>query len=120
MPALSAKSTSSAPRGTSADASVHPPELLALQRLIETETLLAIVYRLTPDLATPLSSRHDTADSFVFSRVERRGNKWLERHWGDQLHGGHECETLQGANEHSLAAFEQMFPEHRCTERCCL
>jgi hypothetical protein len=97
-----------------------------LRRLIEVETLLAIAddesppYRLMPDMAKPLSMRHDTADGFIFSRVERCGKKWLERHWGDQLQGEHECQTRQEANEHAVAAFEQMFPEHRCTERCCL
>jgi hypothetical protein len=63
--------------------------------------------------------RHDTADGFIYSRVERQGHKWIARHWGDQLHGQRECQTMREANEHATMAFAQMFPEHRCTERCC-
>ncbi|HEY0564373.1 MAG TPA: hypothetical protein VGC88_02250 [Terriglobales bacterium] len=96
-----------------------------LQRLIAMEVLLAAAdeleqpYRLPkPDMTKPLYMRHDTADGFIYSRVEQRGDKWLQRQWGKQLKGQRECETLREANEHALAAFEQMFPEHRCTSRC--
>jgi hypothetical protein len=66
----------------------------------------------------PLSFVHDTADGFVYSVVERRGRKWIARHWGDQLDGLRECVTVKEANEFVVASFQEMFPEHRCTERC--
>ena len=71
-----------------------------------------------PTTRKPLSFVHDTADGFIFSNVERRGRKWIGRHWGDQLDGMRECSTLREANEYVLCSFQEMFPEHRCTERC--
>lgn len=62
-----------------------------LKRLIELETLLAIAdeedppYRWQPEMTKPLFLRHATADGFIYSLVEKRGDKWLERHCGDQL-----------------------------------
>jgi hypothetical protein len=97
-----------------------------LKRLIAVEVELSIGDAHNPprslraDMTKPLFMRHDTADGFIYSRIEKHGDKWLERHWGEQLQGQHSCQTLKEANEHAMAAFEQMFPEHRCTERCCL
>jgi hypothetical protein len=96
-----------------------------LKRLVEAEMLLALAdveappHQLKPDVTKPLSVRHDTADGFIYSQVARRGDKWLERHWGGQLQGQDELPTMEQANGHALAAFAEMFPEHRCTERCC-
>lgn len=70
------------------------------------------------DKRQPLYMIHDTADGFIHSKVERQGRKWIARHWGDQLQGYRKCRTMQEANEFSLASFREMFPEHRCTERC--
>jgi hypothetical protein len=69
-------------------------------------------------MSKPVSTRHDTADGFIYLRVERKGRRWTERHWGDELSGGGEYETMHEANEHAVAAFWQVFPERRCTERC--
>jgi hypothetical protein len=71
-----------------------------------------------PDMRKPLFIRHDTADGFIYSRVEKRGQKWFALHWGEQLQGQRECRTMREANEYAIAAFAQMFPEHRCTQRC--
>jgi anti-sigma factor RsiW len=96
-----------------------------LKRLIEIEMLLALEdaqaapHELPkPDMRKPQYIRHDTADGFIYSRVERRGRKWLARHWGERLEGQYEYRTMREANEHAMASFAQMFPEHRCTERC--
>src|ERR1051325_870004 len=43
----------------------------------------------------PLYFVHDTADGFIYSKVERRGRKWWGAHWGDQLDGGTECRTMR-------------------------
>ena len=94
-----------------------------LQRLVEITFGLALD-RVTPEALPVVSKRkalfivHDTADGFIYSRTERRGRKWIARHWGEQLEGGKECKTLGEANEFLVSAFSQMFPEHRCTERC--
>jgi hypothetical protein len=61
---------------------------------------------------------HDTADGFIYARTERKGRKWLARHWGEQLHGARECRTMREANEYLTTSFVEMFPEHRCTRRC--
>jgi hypothetical protein len=71
-----------------------------------------------PTRRKPLSFIHDTADGPIYSKVERRGRKWIARHWGDQLNGMRACATIREANEYVVASFNQMFPEHRCTERC--
>jgi hypothetical protein len=71
-----------------------------------------------PTTRKPLSFVHDTADGFIYSKVERRGRKWVGRHWGDQLHGMRECATVRQANEYVVRSFNEMFPEHRCTDRC--
>ena len=61
---------------------------------------------------------HDTADGMVHSKVERQRRKWIARHWGDQLDGMRVCASLRDANEYLVTSFQEMFPEHRCTERC--
>lgn len=71
-----------------------------------------------PSTRKPSSFVHDTADGFVYSKVERRGRKWIARHWGDQLDGMRLCATVREANEYVVASFQEMFPEHRCTEQC--
>ena len=97
-----------------------------LMRLIAAEAILASddewdpPMSLKPDISKPVYLMHDTADGFIYSRVQREGQKWVERHWGDTIAGRSQVETMQQANEHALAAFSQMFPEHRCTERCCV
>jgi hypothetical protein len=70
------------------------------------------------DSPKPLSFVHDTADGFIHSSVERHGRKWFARHTGEQLEGLRICRTMREANEFVVAAFNQMFPEHRCTARC--
>jgi hypothetical protein len=71
-----------------------------------------------PSTRTPLCFVHDTADGMIYSKVERRGRKWMGRHWGDQLDGMRVCATVREANEYVVTSFSEMFPEHRCTERC--
>ena len=94
-----------------------------LQRLIEI-TLIQELQRAGPKppcVATtrkPLSFAHDTADGFIYSTVERCGRKWIGRHWGDQLDGMRVCATVNEANQYVVGSFNEMFPEHRCTERC--
>jgi hypothetical protein len=67
----------------------------------------------------PLFIVHDTADGFVYCQTVKLANgKWMARNWGDELQGARSCKTMREANEHLLSAFNEMFPEHRCTERC--
>jgi hypothetical protein len=102
----------------------HCPD--CLKRLITMTLAVAIkdeykpTHAIKPGLSKPVYFRHDTADGFIYSRVEHHGARWVERHWGDQLDGVNEFDTMQEANEHAVAAFAQMFREHRCTERCCV
>jgi hypothetical protein len=95
-----------------------------LKRLIAEELALSSMgayepaHRIKPDVSKPLFVRHATTDGFIYSLVERKGRRWVERHWGEQLDGSVEYATMREANEYALVAFAQMFPEHRCTERC--
>jgi hypothetical protein len=96
---------------------------LCLRRLVEITLDLALKglapeQLSIPDSRKPLYIVHDTADGFIYSETERRGHKWLARHWGEQLQGARECTTMREANEFLVTAFQEMFPEHRCTERC--
>src|SRR4051794_8827750 len=68
-----------------------------LKRLIEVELMVALTGPEVPsrglppaNTRKPLFIRHDTADGFIYSRVERRGSTWLARHWGKQLQGQRE------------------------------
>jgi hypothetical protein len=97
-----------------------------LKRLLEIEYKLALEEALLgggspiPDKRKPLFIVHDTGDGFIYSRAEKTGGKWFARHWGKQLQGGRECKTMREANEFLIQSFAEMFPEHRCTRRCCL
>jgi hypothetical protein len=71
-----------------------------------------------PDRRKPLDVVHDTGDGVVYLRAERRGRNWIARNWGPQLGGSRVCKTMREANEYLEASFFEMFPEHRCTERC--
>ena len=62
---------------------------------------------------------HDTEDGLVVSEAIRLGRrKWFAHHWGPQLDGGTTTTTLRQANAYLTESFQQMFPEHQCTERC--
>jgi hypothetical protein len=94
-----------------------------LRRLVAVEFRLAqeeLLRDRSPvwDKRKPLFIVHDTADGLVYLRVEKRGWKWIARHWGDQLQGAREFNSMQGANKYAITAFSEMFPEHRCTDRC--
>ena len=92
---------------------VHTTFVLAQRGLTPPEPIALVPKR------RRMSFVHDTADGLIFSKSERQGRKWIARHWGDQLQGGRDCKTVSEANEFLVASFHQMFPEHRCTERCC-
>ena len=62
---------------------------------------------------------HDTDDGVIVSEVTRvRRGKWFAHHWGPQLDGGRATKTLTEANAYLIESFQQMFPEHRCVDRC--
>jgi hypothetical protein len=94
-----------------------------LRQLIEFEAVNEIAEKLyshplTPDRRKPLFVVHDTADGMIYSQSTRNGRKWIARHWGPQLDGMRICGTMREANEYLETSFSEMFPEHRCTERC--
>jgi hypothetical protein len=64
-------------------------------------------------------SVHFTEDGPIFGASHQRPDgKWVARHWGKQLQGGHVCDSLAEANAYLRASFQQMFPEHDCSVRC--
>jgi hypothetical protein len=94
-----------------------------LKYLLKVELVLASAGLLdsqppAADKRKPLYVVHDTADGMIYLKAEKQGRKWIARQWGPQLEGMRECRTMREANEHLVASFGQMFPEHRCTDRC--
>jgi hypothetical protein len=62
---------------------------------------------------------HDTEDGLIVSETTRQGRgKWLAHHWGPQLDGARNTKTLKDGMTYLIESFQQMFPEHQCTERC--
>jgi len=92
-------------------------------RLNDTEEFV-IATRTAAAETTTISARsfrftHDTDDGLIVSEVTRvRRGKWLAHHWGPQLDGGRTMKTLPEAISYLLESFQQMFPIHRCGERC--
>jgi hypothetical protein len=72
-----------------------------LHRLIEVEVKLDVMDLIQPDRSPvpdkrkPLYITHYTGDGFLYSRAERRGHKWIARHWGEQLDDACECSTMR-------------------------
>jgi hypothetical protein len=95
-----------------------------LRLLIDIEYKLAVEEAIVgtrapvPDEQEPLFIVHDTGDGLVYSRAEQKGGKWIARHWGRELNGATECGTMREANDLLVRSFAEMYPEHRCTERC--
>jgi hypothetical protein len=92
-------------------------KLLQLEAVNEI-TVQSNPYTPLPDCRKPLFVVHDTADGPVYSRAEKRGRKWVARHWGEELSGMRLCRTIREANKYLEQSFGEMFPEHRCT-KCC-
>jgi hypothetical protein len=64
-------------------------------------------------------SVHFTEDGLIFGAShERADGKWVARHWGKQLQGMRVCDSVEEANAYLRESFQQMFPEHVCSERC--
>lgn len=62
---------------------------------------------------------HETQDGLIVSETTRLGRgKWLAHHWGPQLDGARNTKTLKDGMTYLIESFQQMFPEHQCTERC--
>jgi hypothetical protein len=94
-----------------------------LNRLLEIEVInegIDGIATLRPkvDKRKPLFIVHDTGDGMIYSRADRRGSRWIARHWGPELAGARQCRTMREANEYLASSFVEMFPEHRCTARC--
>ena len=70
------------------------------------------------DPNAPLAFIHYTADGPFHSQSEPYLGIWRARHWGKSLYGMHICKSVSEANEYLTTSFIQMFPEHRCNERC--
>jgi len=70
-------------------------------------------------LREPLNIRHETADGPIHLEVAPAADGgWLARHWGRELDGRWQFDSLEEANEWNLRSFAEMYPEHRCTGRC--
>lgn len=67
----------------------------------------------------PLDLIHDTVEGPVrlLVRATEQGD-WQALFWGSQLEGARRFPTVAEANDYLLESFREMFPEHRCTDRC--
>lgn len=73
----------------------------------------------SPSGVRRLRSVHITEDGPIFGAIHLQTNgKWMARHWGRQLDGGRICDSVEDANGYLMESFEQMFPEHICSEQC--
>lgn len=92
-----------------------------LERLVAIETAAGRTPRQlqpAPTTNTPVAFIHDTADGPFHSQSEPYLGIWRGRHWGKRLYGMRVCKSISEANEYLILSFTQLFPEHRCTERC--
>ena len=44
--------------------------------------------------------------------------KCVARHWGSRVDGGRSFDSVEEANAYLMKSFQQMFPEHVCSEKC--
>jgi hypothetical protein len=66
-----------------------------------------------------LRSIHLTVDGSIFGAIHSGADgKWIARHWGSQLDGFKNCDSIEEANAYLMDSFQQMFPEHLCSEEC--
>ena len=73
----------------------------------------------SPEEYRRLRSIHITDDGPIFGTMrEREDRKWLARHWGKQIDGWRICDSVEEGNEYLRESFDQMFPEHVCSEKC--
>ncbi len=64
--------------------------------------------------ANRLRSVHITDDGPIFGSILKiRGGKWFARHWGRQLDGGRQCDSVEEVNAFLMDSFSQMFPRAR-------
>jgi hypothetical protein len=69
--------------------------------------------------ANRLRSIHITEDGPIFAAMHKEvAGKWVALHWGRQLSGRRICGSVDEANEYLTESFQQMFPDHRCSEWC--
>jgi len=62
---------------------------------------------------------HDTEDGLIILEVVQMINgECLARHSGPKLDGGTVTRTVSEAMDYLRESFQQMFPEHRCTDKC--
>jgi hypothetical protein len=72
-----------------------------------------------PETGKRLRSIHVTEDGPIFGTIRSGADgKWMARHWGRQLDGGRTCDSMEEANVYLMESFDQMFPEHSCSEHC--
>lgn len=90
------------------------------QRLVETEDFMratrVAAWRLRE---IPLDITHDTRDGPIrlLARQAEDG-AWEASLGGGELEEARRFPTVAEANDYLLECFREMFPEHRCTERC--
>jgi hypothetical protein len=66
-----------------------------------------------------LRSLHTTEDGPMFTSLRKAANgNWMARHWGRQLDGALVFDSVLEAEAYLKNSLTQMFPEHRCSERC--
>ena len=113
--------------GTSSDADLDKVEehLLFCERC-QNELALADIYVAAMKNAIAvfttmkrLRSIHITDEGPIFGAVRPApGGKWVARHWGRDLDGSRTCDSLEEAKAYLMDSFQQMFPEHVCSDQC--
>ena len=67
----------------------------------------------------PFNYIHFTEDGLIHSRATRlTTHRVLARHWGRDLEGGTAFSSASAAKRYLNESFAEMFPEHRCGNKC--
>ncbi len=90
------------------------------QKLTQVDRTIALVRSAADALQhQPVNFVHRTAEGEIRLLVTQSASGgWRALISGQDLEGAKQFTTVQEANEFVLRSFEEMFPEHRCTEAC--
>ena len=88
------------------------------KRFIATEEYVTATQQALRAFVTELIASHETKEGTVNLFVRCVGDKWAAHIAGPRIEGGMTFDTREEAENHCRRAFQEMFPEHRCDERC--
>jgi hypothetical protein len=90
------------------------------ERLAELDEFVGAIREACGALDDAVGWTHATSDGPVHLQATRsRNRQWNARFEGRKLEGGSAFTSLREAWDFLRRSFAEMYPEHRCTARCC-